>query len=264
MHECRNGLFRTLTIAGLAAAAFAAGGCNSPTDNSNGTGTTAASATGVWSGTDSVTGLAVTALIDSGGQAVFLRSDGVLFTGAVQVSGTTLAVTVDGFSEFPAAFNDHSTYGIGTLNGSVTTATSITAALTFTTNGGSALTGNWALNFQAQSNNTSSTTAVSGNYTDNVTGAVTSISTAGVMTSQNPTNNCVLNGSISTSDGSHDIYQVAFSYGNCTGAYAVLNGVQFTGLATLSSGSPAQLTVAVTGSSSSTAQYAIVSTLTGS
>jgi hypothetical protein len=241
-------------------------GCNSPTDGGGGSGTgpTDASATGVWSGTDSVTGLAVTAFIDSGGQATFFRSDGVQFTGAVQVSGSTLAVTVDGYTQFPATFNDQSNFGIGTLNGSVTTATSITASLTFTTNGGTALSGSWGLTYLAQSNTASSTGAVSGNYTDNATGAVTSINSAGVMTSQNPNNNCVLNGSISTKDSSHNIYQVAFTYGSCTGNYAVLNGVQFTGLASLNTASsPVQLGMAVTGASS-TAKYGIVSTLTGS
>lgn len=260
----RAGWTDFVAVLGSVAAAATLVGCNSPTDNNGSTtGTTDASATGVWSGTDSVTGLAVTAFVDVAGQGVFFRSDGVQFTGAVQVSGSTLAVTVDGYSDFPAAFSDNSTYGIGTLNGTVTTATGITATLTFTTNGGTALSGNWGLNFEAQSNNASSTTAVSGNYTDNVTGAVTSINTSGTMTSQNPNNGCVLNGSISTNDSSHDIYQVSFSYGNCAGAYSVLNGVQFTGLATLSGSSPAQLTLAVAGASS-TAKYGIVSTLSGS
>jgi hypothetical protein len=240
-------------------------GCNSPTDGSGGgTGPTDASATGVWSGTDSVTGLAVTAFIDSGGQATFFRSDGVQFTGAVQVSGSTLAVTVDGYTQFPATFSDQSNFGIGTLNGSVTTATSISASLTFTTNGGTALSGSWALNYLAQSNTASSTGAVSGNYTDNATGAVVSINSAGTMTSQNPNNSCVLNGSISTKDSSVNVYQVSFTYGSCTGNYAVLNGVQFTGLASLNTASsPMQLGMAVTGASS-TAKYGIVSTLSGS
>lgn len=258
----RAGWTDFVAVLGSAAAAVVLAGCNSPTDNS-GSSTTDASATGVWTGTDSVTNLAVTAFIDAGGQAVFFRSDGVQFTGSAQVASSTLAVTVDGYSDFPSAFSDNSTYGIGTLNGTVSTATRLAATLTFTTNGGTALTGTWSLNFAAQSNTASSTTAVSGNYTDNVNGAVLSINTSGTMTSQNANNGCVLNGSISTSDGTHDIYQVAFSYGNCTGTYAVLNGVQFTGLATLSGGSPAQLTLAVTGASS-TARYGIVSTLTGS
>ena len=70
--------------------------------------------------------------------------------------------------------------------------------------------------------------------------------------------------SVTTNDATTNVYEVAYSYGNCTGSYAALNGVQFTGLATLSTGSSSgQLIVAVTGASSST-QYGIVSTLTGS
>ena len=80
---------------GAGVAALLATGCNGTTDNT--TNTTTQSATGVWSGTDSVTGLGVTAIINSGGQAAFIRSDGILFTGAVQVSASTLAVTVDGY-----------------------------------------------------------------------------------------------------------------------------------------------------------------------
>lgn len=252
-----------IAILGAVVAALSAPGCNSSSDDTSAGPTTNASATGVWSGSDSVSGLSVTAFINSAGQATFIRSDGIQFTGTAQISGDTLAVTVDGYSDFPAAFSDGSTYGIGTLNGAVTTGGSITATLSFTTNGGTAIGGSWSLNYQALSNNGSSTATLSANYTDSVTGAVLSITSNGDMTEQNASNGCVLNGSISTNDSSHDIYEVAYSFGNCTGTYAVLNGVQFTGLATLNTGvSPAQLTIAVTGASSTT-PYAIISTLTG-
>jgi hypothetical protein len=237
-------------------------GCNGTDSSSSGSSSTNASATGVWSGSDSVTGLTITALINSAGQATFIRSDGVQFVGTVQVSGTTLAVTVDGYTEFGNAFSDGSTYGIGTVNGTVSTGSSISASLTFTTNGNTSITGSWSLNYEAQSS--SSTAAISGNYTDASTGAVLSITSSGVMTSQNASNSCVLNGSVSTNDTTNDIYEVAYSFGNCTGSYASLNGVQFTGLATLyTGGSAAQIIMAVTGASSS-AKYSIVSTLNGS
>jgi hypothetical protein len=58
-------------------------GCNSTTDDGSGSGTSNASATGVWSGNDSVSGLGVTALINAAGQATFIRGDGVQFTLAV-------------------------------------------------------------------------------------------------------------------------------------------------------------------------------------
>jgi hypothetical protein len=254
---------RLVGIIGVIVAALSVAGCNSSSDDTSDT-TTNASATGVWNGTDSVSGLSVTAFINSAGQATFIRGDGVQFVGTAQISGDTIAVTVDGYSDFPAAFSDGSTYGLGTLNGTVTTGSTITATLSFTTNGGTAIGGSWSLTFEALSNNTSSTAAVSANYTDTITGAVLSITSNGDMTEQNASNGCVLNGSISTNDSSHDIYEVAYTFGNCTGTYAMLNGVQFTGLASLNTGlSPAQLTIAVTGASS-TSKYAIISTLSGS
>jgi len=72
---------------GTAVAALLATGCNSMTDDT--ANTTTQSATGVWSGTDSVTGLGVTAIINSGGQAVFIRSDGIEFTGAAAAEQQT-------------------------------------------------------------------------------------------------------------------------------------------------------------------------------
>jgi hypothetical protein len=256
----------SLRYIGIAVALAAAvlGGCKGTTGGGGSGGNTNAAAVGVWSGTDSATGGAITALIDSKGHAQFMRADGVLFSGSVQVSVDTLAMTVNGYSEFPAAFSDKSTHGIGTVNGTVVSGNSISATLTFTTDGGTPMSGTWTLSFEPLSNDSSGLTQVSGNYTDNVTGTVLSINTNGAMTSQNPTNGCVLNGTISTADSTHNIYQVAFSYDNCTGTYTGLNGVQLSGLATLNSHvSPAQLTMAASGSSAS-AYYAVVSGLNAS
>jgi hypothetical protein len=251
-------------VVGLGSLMALFAGCNTDLNNSSGS-TRYQSATGIWSGSDSVSGLGVTAIINSGGDAAFIRSDGVLFTGTVQVSGSALAVTVDGYTVFGgAAFSDGSTSGLGTLNGTVTSAATITASLTFTTADSTAITGNWSLTYELVSNNASSPAAAAGNYTDTVTGAVLSINSNGVMTSQSANNGCVLNGTLSTSDTAHDVYEVAYTFGACTGNYTVLNDVQFTGLAFLNASSPAQLTLAVTGTSTTTTKYAVVSTLNGS
>ena len=227
------------------------------------------SATGVWSGTDAVNALAVTAFINSSGQSTFIRSDGVLFTGTTQVSGSNLAAALDGYVNFPATFTDGSSYGIGTLNGSVSTGTSLSATLSFTTNGGTNIGGNWGLSFESTSNNSSSPATVSGNYTDTVTSQVLAINSNGVMSQQNASgttfSGCVLNGTISTTDTTHNVYEVSYTLESCTGSAQALNGAQFTGLASLNTAqSPAQLTIAVTGTSSSGTQFGIVSTLTGS
>jgi hypothetical protein len=260
---------RVIGILGAAAGALALPACNGSDDTSGSSSTTNESATGVWTGTDSVSGLAITALINAAGQATFIRADGVQFDGDAEVSGDTLAVTVTGYANYPGTFTDGSTYGLGTVNGTVTTGSSISATLSFTTNANTALTGTWSLTYETISDNSSSTTAVSGNYTDAVTGAVLSVTSAGAMTEQNSNSqstytSCVLNGSIATADSTHDIYEVSYEFEDCTGIYATLNGVQFTGLASLNTSvSPAQLTVAVAGTSSSS-KYAVVSTLNGS
>lgn len=260
MRAYRIGL---MVLVGLLGPALFAG-CNT-SSTSNGSGNTTASPTGVWGGTDAVTGDSVVGYIDAAGQATFIRGDGTQFVGSVQVSGSTLVATVDGFTKFPTTFSDNSTYGIGTLNGSVSTGASLTASLSFTTNGGTAVTGTWSLTFNSLTNTGSSLSTLAANYTDNVSGTVISISSDGVMSGQNAANACVLNGTVTISNSAYDIYEVAYSYANCTGADAVLNGVQFTGLAVLNSSvSPAQLTVATTGTATSGDKYGLVATLNAS
>ena len=216
----------------------------------------------MWAGTDSVTGDEVVGIINSGGQATFIRSDGVQFDGTVDVSGSTLAATVTGYTNFNQTFSDGSTYGIGTLDGTVSTGGSLSASLTFTTNGNTSLTGTWSLSYESLSSNASSTATVAGNYTDIVTSAVLSITSSGVMSEQNTNTGCVLNGSISTTDSSVNVYQVSYTLEDCSGStYDVLNAVQFTGLAYLdTNASPTELIIAVAGANS-TSQYAIVSNL---
>jgi hypothetical protein len=53
-------------VAFLGAATALAVGCNSTDNSTGGSSPTNASATGVWSGSDSVTGLGIAALINSG------------------------------------------------------------------------------------------------------------------------------------------------------------------------------------------------------
>ncbi len=247
----------------LALGALALGGCNSTTDSGN-TNPTAQSATGVWGGTDSVSGDAVTALISSTGQAVFIRGDGDQFTGTAQVSSNNLAMSVSGYPDFSATFPDGSSYGIGTLSGTVSSAASLAATLSFTTDGNSSITGDWSLTYQSLSNDGSSTGMISGDYTDSVTQSQISISTGGVLSGTNTGNGCTMNGTVSTGDSTHDIYEVSYTFSNCTGTYQALNGIELTGLATLNSNlSPAQIIMAVTGASA-TAKYGLVSTLNGS
>jgi hypothetical protein len=251
-------VWKRLMMALVSGAALALAACDG-TDygNTSSTTPTTASALGIWGGTDSATALNVAGFIDAAGLAIFMRSDGVQFVGPAQVSGTTFAATVVGYTSFPSTFSDGSTYGLGTLTGTVATNSTLTLTLSFTTNGGTPVPGSWSLTFNTLTNSGSSLSAISANYTDTASGSTLSIAGNGVMTEQGA-NSCMLNGSVTISNSAYDIYQVSLTYEDCTGSYAALNGVQFTGLAVLNPNtSPETLTIVVAGANS-TSKYSVV------
>ena len=276
---------KTLTRAGFAIAACLVAvatylsGCNTDPlstlgNSSSSSSSGMASAAGIWTGTDSATGLAIIGFVDSSGQADFILSNGIQFTGAVQVAGTSVAMSLDGYPQFGAQFSDGSTYGVGTFNGTVASGSSLTGTLSFTTTDNSMTTSNWSLTFSSLYDMSSTVSALIGTYTDSgsavtqgldpLSGASVSISSTGVLSGQNSANGCVLNGTISNSDTSHDVYQVSYTYENCTGAYSALDGVQFTGLADYDPNeSPSGIVIGVTGVSGSGAHYGNVLALSG-
>ena len=245
------------TVAGLA-------GCKSDSSTPASTTTTPnASLVGLWTGTDSdnpTTTLNV--IVNSANEFTAIRSDGVQFTGIMEVSGDTLVAAVAGYANFGASFPDSSVYGIGTLDGTVNPGTSLTATVSFTTNGGTSLPGSWSLVPGSLSSVASSLASVAGSYTDNATGATVSIAATGSIGSQDATTGCVLSGTIGTGDTAIDEYQVAYTLAGCRSNYAVLNGLSLTGMGYLdNSTSPASFTYAVTGSSAGS-EYGIAATLT--
>jgi len=251
----------------LATVSCGAGGLST---SSTSTSTTTTSAAGIWVGTDSATGLALTAIINAGGLADVIRSDGTQYVGTVQVSGTALAGALDVYTQFGTQFSDGATYGVGTLNATVSSGSSISGSVNFTTSANTMVSSTWSLTFSSLYNNASSLSAVSGNYTDASTGdplngAVVSISGSGAMTAQSATTGCVLNGQISTANTSNDAYEVSYTLGNCSGTDAALNGIEFAGLAVLNSSvSPVQIVLGARGQSSSGTNYGVVSALTHS
>jgi hypothetical protein len=257
----------------LIAALTCVGGCNtnglSAVDDSSSSSSSTATAAGIWTGIDSATGLQMVGFVDSSGQADFILSNGIQFTGTAQVAGTSVAMSIDGYPQFGAEFSDGSTSGVGTFNGTLTSGSSITGTLTFTTIADSVTTSTWTLTFSSLYNMSSPVSAVSGTFTestsavsqglDPLSGASVSISATGALSGQSSTSGCALNGTISNSNTSYDVYQVSYTYENCTGSYAVLNGIQFTGLGYYNPNvSPPEITIGVTGVNTSGAYYGLV------
>jgi len=249
-------------------------GCNGSgsdlTDSSSSSSGTSSnqSAAGLWTGTDSNSGLALTGIVNAAGSADFIRSDGVQYVGTVQIAGSSLVATLDGYTQFDTQFSDGSISGVGSLNATVSTGSSISGTLSFTTSGNTASSSSWTLSYDALYTDGSSLSAISGNYSDSSTddpssGATVSISGAGVLSAQNSSDDCVLNGQVTAPDTSYDLYQVSYSLSNCSGAEAVLNGIEFTGFAILNTGvSPQQVVIGVSGKNSAGTYYGIVSGLT--
>jgi hypothetical protein len=62
----------------------------------------------------------------------------------------------------------------------------------------------------------------------------------------------VINGTFSIINAQFNVYRVQYTYSNCQGADAMLNGATFRGLASLDSGSPEGLIVVAQGQAGTT------------
>jgi hypothetical protein len=230
---------------------------------------------GVWVGTDSVTGAEVVALINAAGQAIFIRSDYSQYAGTLSVASAAITATLKGYPNFPDTFADGSISGSGPLTATVDQATSINGSLAFVSSSGTAYPGTYALGYADVSAVGSAMADVATSYTDasttdpnagatititaTVTAGVTS-AIAGTIASTGATTGCVMTGTIMTADQTTDVYEVAYSYSGCTGSFAALNGIAFTGLAALND-SPLQLLMAVNGPVGGAPIYGLVSSL---
>jgi hypothetical protein len=235
-----------------AATAFVLTGCGgggSTVGNSN-AGSTNATPGGIWHGTESVSGLQVTGLVDESGNFNFIRGDGVQYTGAASVSGNSVSANIQGIVPLGFTFADGSSHGTGSLSGTITARQSINASTQFKTDLNNSSTGTLNLTFDTLYNRASSLTTLSGNFSAPGSQAVVTVSSNGALFSQNAATGCVLNGSASIINSQYNAYKVQFDYASCAGQMAALNGVQFNGLATLDNTVvPERIILGATGSS---------------
>ena len=96
-----------------------------------------------------------------------------------------------------------------------------------------------ALTYESSYEQLSALTTIAGNYTNSASPGtdVLSIDDAGVLSYTDPlTTQCTATGTVAVINGSYAVYGGELTFSNCTGAYAVLNGVSIQGLANLDTG----------------------------
>jgi hypothetical protein len=216
---------------------------------------------GIWHGTESVSGLQVTGLVDESGNFHFLRGDGVQYVGTATVNGNSLSASVEGFVPLGFTFPDGSAHGTGTISGTLESRKTLNASTQFKTDFNNNSTGTLNLTFDTLYNRASSLTTVSGNFKNSTNSAVVTVGTNGSLFSQDAVSGCVVNGTVSILNSQYNAYQAQFDYANCAGQASALNGVQFTGLATLDNTVvPERIILGATGQSGNI-KYSVVLTL---
>lgn len=112
--------------------------------------------------------------------------------------------------------------------------------------------GTFSLAYDALYDRDSSLATIAGSFSG-PSGTVINVDAKGSIFSQDAATGCVVNGMASIINANYNVYRVQYTYGNCTGDLAALNGATFAGLATLdNSVAPEQVIVAVTYQSVST------------
>jgi hypothetical protein len=269
-------MFRSTDFCRAAALAALAAGAAACHGNSSLSATNQQYAYGIYTGTDNVSGLDLVAIINTVGQdnaiaqAVFVRADGQQYTGNVTALQNNISGSLESYTQFGTSFPDGSTFGVGTLGGTLTTEGAVDGTFTLTTTGNSTTTTTWSLAYDKIYANPSSLTAIAGSYADASNndpsyGATVAISSSGAISvATPPTNGCVLSGQVSIIDATYDIYTINLSYASCRSGtpQAALNGIHFKGVGIITTVSPAQVLIAVTGQSSSQVDnYGLVMTL---
>jgi hypothetical protein len=201
---------------------------------------------GIWEGTSTTNGVIVQTLALASEDGRFYAASlntsnncAEVGTGTVSTNGSALSGSiVGGLVYFTSnwsiqtncTYPDGSTWGTGTLSGTVSERSSLTVTDDFTTSTGQMLPSSaLTLTFNSLYNEPSSLSKIAGNWTG-PTGVVTSVNSDGSFFAQDPVTGCVINGQYSIIDARYNAYAGSATYNNCHGSAAVLNGLTATGL----------------------------------
>ena len=222
-------------IVAISAIILELAGCGGSGSNSNITPTASATSPGgIWTGTDSGTGLAVTALVTESGQAQVIREDGAQYFGNIIVSSNnSISANIDGITLYGTTFPDGSAHGTGKVTGTLTERSSIQATVSFTTDKGESTTSNVTFAFASVYTAAPNIASFAGNWMDAGSGDVISITSGGALFVQDPNTGCVINGQINVVEAGYNLWAASIDYANCAGPWAILNGLEFAGFVEL-------------------------------
>lgn len=217
------------TMVTLSLIVTACGGGNSNQINPTPPSSTSTTPGGIWTGADSVTGLQVTVLVAEDGDMDAIRSDGVQFYGTLAFGGGNLNATITGVTKYGTTFADGSSHGTGTITGTYSPQSQISATLNFKTDSGTSTTSTVQLAFNPAYLTVPNIDDIAGNYTEQ-SGVVVTISSDGTLFAQDPSTGCAVNGTVHVVTGQYSLYAPLITYASCIGSDAALNGLNFDGL----------------------------------
>lgn len=198
---------------------------------------------GIWIGVDS-NGGDIAAIVTETGEFHFLSLDDLSQGNGIMsvangnnVSGNFQLVTQLGF-----VFADGTTLADCSLSGTVTERQSMTVTANCTTTAGLQSQSTATLSYEPSYNRDSSLATIAGNFQG--VSAVLNIAANGVMFSQDAATSCVVNGQVAIVNAAYGAYDFEFTYSNCLGQEAVLNGSSFSGIAVLDNTSNPEVLVA--------------------
>lgn len=207
---------------------------------------TNASPGGFWEGIDS-NGGHIIALVTETGKFHFIDGDLNQGSGTLSVSDTNDVDSNFHFVTQPGStFADGTTSANCSLAGTVSERQTMTVTVACMTAAGLHNQITAALSNKALYERASSLATIAGNYQG--LKEVLNIAGDGTLFSQNPGTGCVANGQVSIIDNAFNAYDFEFTYSNCVGQAAVMNGSSFVGIASLdNSVTPEKLLVAAIG-----------------
>ena len=184
---------------------------------------------GAWVGFDAIGGEVFALSTESGQLHWVLPATGEQGFGSGTVNGKKVTFNYTYVAPLGFTLDDGSTYASCTAKGTIRERQSITANTSCVTGRGGSFDNSVTLTYDPLYEVSSSLTTVAGDYDD--FGQVVSVGSDGSIFQQDANTGCTMNGQVSIVDPQYNVYRVSFSYANCQGAYAPVNGSRFSGLA---------------------------------